>query len=104
MHKLRTCAFRLLPSAFCLVILSVLIQGDSPMRLLTTAVAIGILLRCPAIARAQSSLPRLVSLTGVLLPADGGRIEAAETVTFAVYAEETGGAPIWQEAQTLQPA
>ena len=47
------------------------------------------------------SVPRLIRLTGTFRPADGQNPLSVETVTVAIYAEETGGAPLWQETQKL---
>ena len=47
------------------------------------------------------SLPRLVSLSGTLRPADGQPPAAVETVALAIYAEETGGTPLWWETQNV---
>jgi endosialidase-like protein len=55
-------------------------------------------------ARAQSpdqSVPRLINITGVFRPADGQPPAAVETVTLAIYADEQGGAPLWQETHTV---
>jgi Chaperone of endosialidase len=40
-------------------------------------------------------------VTGSFRPADGRPVAAVEQVTFAVYAEETGGTPLWQETQSV---
>jgi hypothetical protein len=42
-----------------------------------------------------------VRVTGTFVPADGLRPTPVETVTLAIYAEETGGTPLWQETQTV---
>jgi trimeric autotransporter adhesin len=47
----------------------------------------------------SSSVPRVIAVTGVFQPADGQPPRAVETVTLALYAEPTGGAPLWQETQ-----
>jgi endosialidase-like protein len=47
------------------------------------------------------SVPRLINITGVFRPADGQPPAAVETVTLAIYADELGGAPLWQETQTV---
>jgi hypothetical protein len=74
------------------------------MRLVTTAVASAIIIPLMSlVAHGQSPVPRLITLSGVLRPADSDPIAVAETVTFAVYAQETGGTPIWEETQTLKP-
>ena len=46
-------------------------------------------------------MPRLINLTGVFQPVDGQPPRAVETVTLAIYAEPTGGAPLWQETQSV---
>ncbi len=47
------------------------------------------------------SVPRVITVTGVFQPVDGQPPRAVETVTLAVYAEATGGAPLWQETQSV---
>jgi hypothetical protein len=53
---------------------------------------------CHATAEAQSqhSVPRLVTVTGTFRPADGQPAGAVETVTVSIYADQEGGAPLWQ--------
>ena len=34
-------------------------------------------------------------------PIDDGAIEGTETVTLSIYADAEGGAPLWQETQTI---
>jgi len=86
------------------------------MRLVTAALAATIVLT-PLAASAQDasssssrpqsspsiSVPRLINLNGLFRPADGQPVAGAETVTFAVYADESGGTPIWQETQQVTP-
>ena len=69
-----------------------------------------VVLLSPTVLLAQSpqqsqstsmSVPRLIRLTGTFRPADGQTPLSVETVTVAIYAEETGGAPLWQETQKL---
>jgi hypothetical protein len=62
----------------------------------------------PAAFLAQSSqpassisMPRLVSFSGTFRPVDGQPTSAVETVALAIYAEETGGTPLWQETQRV---
>ncbi len=56
-------------------------------------------------AHAQSptvtSVPRIVRVTSTFHPADGKPPAAVETMTLSIYAEETGGVPLWQETQTV---
>ena len=47
------------------------------------------------------SVPRLINISGVFQPADGQPASAVETVTLSIYAEAEGGAPLWQETQTI---
>ena len=46
------------------------------------------------------AMPRLISVSGARL-ADGQPPAAVETVTLAVYGEETGGTSLWQETQRV---
>ena len=56
-------------------------------------------------AHAQSptvtSVPRIVRVTSTFHPADGKPPAKVETMTLSIYAEETGGVPLWQETQTV---
>ena len=73
--------------------------------------ALVILVLClpsPALLFAQSSqsspatsVPRLINISGVYRPADKQPLAPVEQVTFAVYAQETGGTPLWQETQQV---
>ena len=51
---------------------------------------------CPA------GVPRLVRFGGVLKDAAGKPHTGIVGITFAIYAESSGGAPIWQETQNVQ--
>src|SRR5687767_9504453 len=57
----------------------------------------------PAGAQSQTatSVPRIVRVTSSFRPADGKPPAPAETMTLSIYAEETGGVPLWQETQTV---
>src|SRR4030095_15089669 len=81
-------------------------QGVCPMRhLLALRVFLSLLLVSPVVAAAQStqdpSVPRLITITGVYRPADGLAPRAVETVTASVYADQQGGAPLFQETQQV---
>src|SRR3954468_21740727 len=52
-------------------------------------------------SESPASVPRLINITGVFRPADGAPPAAVETVTLAIYAEAEGGAPLWQETQSV---
>jgi hypothetical protein len=79
------------------------------MRPIPTALVILVLcLASPAPVFAQSSqaslstsVPRLINVSGVYRPADKQPLTPLEHVTFAVYAQETGGTPVWQETQQV---
>jgi hypothetical protein len=62
----------------------------------------------PSLIFAQSSpsaspgsVPHVIKIAGVFHPADGQPAGAVETVTLSIYAEPEGGAPLWQETQTI---
>ena len=48
---------------------------------------------------AAASVPPVVRLEGVFVPADGMPAGAVETVTVGLYADDQGGAPLWEETQ-----
>jgi len=48
-----------------------------------------------------TSVPPLVRVTSAFVPANGLPAAPVETVTLAIYAEETGGTPLWQETQDV---
>jgi hypothetical protein len=69
-------------------------------------VTVGLLLLAatPLFAQPQSSstgpaVPRLVRVTGTFAPATHMPPAPVETITLAIYADETGGTPLWQETQ-----
>ena len=49
----------------------------------------------------SQSVPRLINVSGVFRPANGQPASAVETVTLSIYADSEGGAPLWQETQTI---
>ncbi len=48
-------------------------------------------------------VPNLVNYSGVLNDANGKPLNRATSVTFAFYADEQGGEPLWSETQEVQP-
>jgi hypothetical protein len=54
-----------------------------------------------ASSAAAKSVPKVMRVTGVFVPANGQPAGPVETVTVAIYAEETGGTPLWQETQSV---
>jgi hypothetical protein len=51
---------------------------------------------------ASVSVPHLVNVTGVYQPADGQPPPAGTVVTLLIYADQQGGAPLWQETQNVE--
>ena len=70
--------------------------------------AIGITLLC-ALAYAQPAslsnpsavVPRLVNFSGKAMDSQGRTISGSAGITFAIYSEQDGGAPLWIETQTV---
>jgi hypothetical protein len=59
-----------------------------------------------AVASSASStavVPPLVSFNGVLTDGNGKPISGVAGVTFALYKDEQGGAPLWLETQNVYP-
>src|SRR5262245_18300916 len=48
------------------------------------------------------AVPRLINVAGVFSPADGQPVSRVESVTLLIYENETGGAPLWQETQSVE--
>jgi hypothetical protein len=63
----------------------------------------GLLLLGSAAAQtpAGSALPRLVRFSGTAKDAGGNPVTGITGITFALYAEQTGGAPLWNETQNV---
>ena len=72
-------------------------------RLSILSVCVFAIAATPAHAQSQTatSVPRIVRVTSTFHPADGRPPAAVETMTLSIYAEETGGVPLWQETQTV---
>jgi hypothetical protein len=51
---------------------------------------------------AVSAVPRMVSYSGVLRDASSRAITGVTGVTFLIYKDETGGAPLWLETQSVK--
>lgn len=49
-----------------------------------------------------ASVPNLVNFAGTLKDSGGHPIQSITGVTFSLYAQEAGGAPLWLETQTVQ--
>lgn len=52
---------------------------------------------------ANTVVPTLVKFTGTLSGTDGQPLTGTQSLTFLLYKEETGGAPLWMETQNVQP-
>jgi hypothetical protein len=46
--------------------------------------------------------PRLIQFASSLDDASGNRLTDRAAVTFSIYADQTGGVPLWQETQNIQ--
>jgi trimeric autotransporter adhesin len=53
-------------------------------------------------AKTTTSVPRLVKYSGTLADISGKPLSGVVGVTFALYEEERGGAPLWMETQNVQ--
>jgi hypothetical protein len=51
----------------------------------------------------KSSVPLLVRFSGTLLELTGATSSGQQNVTFSLYGQQTGGAPLWAETQTVLP-
>ncbi len=71
-----------------------------------TCIALAIVLSptvIPNAARGQSIIPRLVRFSGVAMDANGHVPAGEVALTFTLYEEQQGGAPLWSETQAVQP-
>src|SRR3989304_3088270 len=53
------------------------------------------------ITNPPGTVPREVRFSGVLQDAAGATVTGVQGVTFALYAEQAGGAPLWRETQNV---
>jgi hypothetical protein len=53
-------------------------------------------------AKALAAVPRLVNYSGTLTDGGGKALTGVIGVTFALYEEQEGGAPVWMETQNVQ--
>src|SRR5580704_18670473 len=58
--------------------------------------------QAPTQASVAPGVPRLVKFSGVLKDASGNLLTNTVGLTFAIYSEQTGGVPLWQETQNIQ--
>src|ERR1039458_5092179 len=52
-------------------------------------------------AQTASALPRLVRFGGTVKDFNGNPLAGVVGITFALYSEQTGGAPLWLETQNV---
>src|SRR6516162_1330957 len=81
--------------------LSVLLIGC--MCLTGLAPAVQQSLTAPGGATASGAVPNLIKYSSVLKDRSGAVITALSGVTFLIYKDEQGGAPLWMETQNVQP-
>jgi hypothetical protein len=55
-----------------------------------------------SVASADSVVPGLVKFTGTLNDTNGKPLTGTVGVTFSLYTEQSGGAPLWMETQNVQ--
>jgi len=75
-------------------------QPESPMSIPAKTLAFSAL-ACLAAAPAAAQLPHLPGYQGRLLRADGTAATGTASVTFSMFAADTGGTALWSETQTL---
>ena len=56
-----------------------------------------------SVTSAAAQLPRLVKFSGTLKDINGNPLTTITGVTFALYSQQSGGAPLWLETQNVQP-
>jgi len=74
--------------------------------LLLLTCAVSVLAQQPAATASSSSavvVPPLVNFSGVLTDVNGKPLTGVVGVTFALYQESQGGAPLWLETQNVYP-
>jgi hypothetical protein len=59
-------------------------------------------LKLQAQAAAETTVPRLVRFSGIAHDLNGNPMTGVVGITFLLYAEQTGGAPLWLETQNAQ--
>ena len=54
-------------------------------------------------AASVTAVPRLVKFSGTLHDGVGKPLTGITGITFALYADESGGSPLWLETQNVDP-
>lgn len=52
-------------------------------------------------SESSTAVPRLIKFSGTVKAADGSPRTGVVGITFALYAEQDGGTPLWMETQNL---
>jgi hypothetical protein len=60
-------------------------------------------LTCAQTAAVNPVVPNIVNYNGALTDASGKPLTAVSGVTFSLYKDSEGGAPLWMETQNIQP-
>jgi hypothetical protein len=71
-------------------------------KVLSTAKAILFCSVLAFVSFAQSTVPRLVSFSGIVKDASGKPLTGPVSVSFSLYTEQEGGTPLWSETQNVQ--
>jgi hypothetical protein len=84
----------------------VFIEGEIPIKLRLACVVFGFLslaslTAAQTSAQAASALPRLVRFSGAVKDLNGNPLTGVVGITFALYSEQSGGAPLWLETQNI---
>jgi len=56
----------------------------------------------PAAAQTPAGLPRQIGFSGITNDVGSAPVSGVTGITFAFYAEQTGGTPLWSETQNVQ--
>src|SRR5260370_14583901 len=51
----------------------------------------------------QTGVPRLIKFAGSATSAEGKALSGTVGITFAIYQDQQGGAPLWMETQNVTP-
>jgi hypothetical protein len=67
-----------------------------------SALGFGQAAQTPVQPTVPPGVPRLVKFSGLLKDASGNLLTNTVGITFAIYSEQSGGVPLWQETQNVQ--
>jgi len=56
----------------------------------------------PQVIASQAGVPPLIRFTGATQDVNGNPLAGLVAITFSIYAEESGGSPLWVETQNVQ--